>query len=179
MPITQSRMLQLLHAAQDYQQGFNDTFQALADHAAMVRDGKETVEEGFSHITQSLRPEFLLARPLESPSILILETKHFKTFARKNVKSAAWQREKRELLAAGLPIPPPKKTAHKRTAPASIIVRPDSQPSLHRQVSDPDAGINNQELTFDKPEGVLVSDEEMDKMIREHEAEVAYREGNK
>lgn len=136
MPITQSRMLDLLHAAQDFQQAFDDMFRYIGQQRERVEQQQITKEQAFDNLAFQVKPEYMLSRPMESPVTVLLETKHFSMFARKNEKSAKWQRSKREALAIGAPPPEHRaKTAHSNTAPAHIIARTKQRPTVHTTIT--------------------------------------------
>lgn len=105
MPITQDRMLSLLAAAQDYQDAMNRFFALAESTRLQVEVGSLTLDQGFTTLAISLRPELMLQFPFQSPTVIRLEVAHFTRERKRNERKAEKARENREADRHGLPRP--------------------------------------------------------------------------
>lgn len=129
MPITQSRMLSLLSAAQDYKQALELVCHTLAAQEASLREGTTTPAQALQLCFASANAVVLLSNPTISPAVIGVESAHFKSNQRRNIKKAEKARAKRRLT--GLPIA--------STAPVRVDKNFNTTPSLLQQLSSPDS----------------------------------------
>lgn len=133
MPITQTRLLALVTAAQDYQRALADAanhISAATSHATPT-NALDILEE--LRLTYARSAEFLLAHPGQSPLTIGLEAQHLRDSWRKNQRSAARMQRKRDGLpsgtapeALGTPRPLPEslfRQAKPRRTDAEVLAR--------------------------------------------------------
>lgn len=105
MPITQSRVLSILGAAQDYQQAALQIIDFIAQQVDNVQSGKLTAEQAFRLIAIDATPQLILKYPNESEQVLRDELKHFRRHVRENTRKAEKMRINRECDKLGIPRP--------------------------------------------------------------------------
>ena len=99
MAITQARMLTLITAAADYQNGYNGAIAAVQSAARMVDTGEWTAAEALTHLAMTLTE--LAPVRVESAVQIALEQQHFKLMSRKNDYSREYMRQRRVRELAG------------------------------------------------------------------------------
>lgn len=104
MPITQSRMIALLRAAQDYKQALESVCETLARQDEQHRTGQITIKQAAAVCFMSARAVVMLSDPIHSAETIGIEAAHFRANERRNNKKATKAREHRQ--AAGTPIAP-------------------------------------------------------------------------
>lgn len=95
MPITQSRMLSLLAAAQDFEQGFNTIIEQGEQIRRKILLGEITPQAACEAYAKATMPLMLLRYPYESPVVIRLETVHFARERKRNDRKAEKLRENR------------------------------------------------------------------------------------
>lgn len=143
MPITQSRMLELLDAAHDYQQALQQVAEFVEQQQRHVEAGRITPEQAYQQIAIAVQPSFLLQEPVLSPTILILEAKHFKAFRKKNDSAKESMRRAR----AGLPRTP-SKFSHSNNAPESIRAVHAQTQKRHESTATANRSAQARELSW-------------------------------
>lgn len=129
MPITQQRMIALITAGQDYQQGLQTILDAIAYQAGLVADGRESPANALELIRVTGNLQVLLAHPQDSHLTLAIESRHFRLHRRENERHKIKRRESRGIFThgelpsapaalAGAPLSPAKSLAQQLTAPA-------------------------------------------------------------
>lgn len=132
MPITQDRMLALLHAAQDYRHALSTLVETIKKHEQAVEFGRESLESAARIIFAQATANVLLTEPEASVATLIVEAKHFQDHGRKNVRERLRQRKRREQpeSVAGF-------TAPRSVAPATLISRLSLAEALDQEAELP------------------------------------------
>lgn len=105
MPIKQDRMLSLLAAARDYQLGLEKFFEMGQDIRGRVANNELTAKQALDLLIPGIRPELLLRFPYESPTVIMLESRHFAKERKRNERKAQKLRENRQAARLGLPRP--------------------------------------------------------------------------
>ena len=96
MPILQSRMIALINAALDYQQGFAAMRQTVLTQANAAKRGAISAEDALTNIeSYVLAPNAFLQQPVDSARTLAVEEHHFRTHARDNRRAAKRAAERR------------------------------------------------------------------------------------
>ena len=95
MPITQSRMIALLHAAQDYQSAFIRARHVIENECRAAREGKSPID-CLNEISYAVQERGLLMFETETKIAISLESAHWKlSRQRHNTKVAEHQRMRR------------------------------------------------------------------------------------
>src|SRR5258708_19099946 len=95
MPITQDRMIALLNAGIDYQQAFDRSIEILKEEFEKGENGEITWEQAAWNMHILVSPTGLLAKPIQSYSIIQVERAHWRSNARRNINAAKRQEQKR------------------------------------------------------------------------------------
>ncbi len=114
MPITQSRMIALVSAAQDYKQALDQVCGFITKQHERHTAGQITSDQACELLFSSANAMFLLAQPIESALAIVAEAKHFRVNSRRNERKAEKARENRLAERAGQPRPKRLSTAPKR-----------------------------------------------------------------
>lgn len=96
MPITQSRMLALIDAAQDYQQAWRKIVNFFNSREQAIGLGQTTHERAWNELYLHIQSTMALERPITTTETIARETEHFRHASKRNKRSAAWQRKKRD-----------------------------------------------------------------------------------
>lgn len=126
MPITQSRMIALIQAAQDYQRALDQVTEMIEMQRQLVEEGQRTHQQACEILFLSAHAKFLLSQPVESALTILAEARHFKLNQRRNDRKAAKARDRRS---------PGLRPQYSTTAPRSIHSAPEPDPSLYQQFS--------------------------------------------
>lgn len=119
MPILQSRLIALIHAALDFEAALNRASDFVKSEAAAVASGRKTPQEALIDISLYLdKPSMLLSNQGETISTLRLEHQHFRKAARLNMAAASRARQSRRL--AGIP------ELQRRQLPTAASLQPNS-----------------------------------------------------
>ena len=100
MPITQSRMIALINAANDYKSALETILDSIRTLSASVSQSKTTPAAAFQYLEAMASTRSLLSRPSASPSTIALEHYHFARNHRRNSRVANQQAASRR--AAGI-----------------------------------------------------------------------------
>lgn len=96
MPITQSRMIALLHAAQDYQDAFEKVKRMIGTTAELVAAKRLPAEVGISQLKDMIT-DYMLDNPINTMVTIGAEGKNFKPWkVRRNDREAEKARRKRD-----------------------------------------------------------------------------------
>lgn len=152
MPITQSRMLSLLAAAQDYADAMERFWSICTETRNRFQQGEITAAQAVDLMAISIRPELMLQFPYQSPTVLKLEAKHFAMEKRRNERKTEKARENRERAAMGLP-PPNRGTgkehgwkggSRRGGAPIHpLSIQPDPEASMPTRVRVREEGVRS------------------------------------
>ncbi len=112
MPISQARMLALVAAAEDYEQAWMKVRRAYMQIAENIQTRKTTLEQAWPELDFMFTSQLFLADPENTFKTIARESAHFKATAKRNEKSAQWQREKR----AGRPARSPEEVQERIAA---------------------------------------------------------------
>lgn len=153
MPITQDRMLALLHAAQDYRHALTTIIETIKQHERAVEFGRETMEVAMQVIFAQSNPAVLLTEPEATVATLTIEAKHFKDNAKRNTREKLRQRGIRHM--------PQHVQGH--TAPISVM--PPSMISRPNLVEALELGI--------PLERSAAEDRELERLAERNEAKLA------
>lgn len=155
MPITQQRMINLINAASDYEQAFNQAVSIISRINKQARDNQLSIPEALLEIDQAIRHVGLLVHPIDSSKIIALERAHFKSVARTNDKAANKQERKRRAEGRGqrqqnhgLRTQFLQHTPNRTTAPDEMARDAILMGSIYQQVHD-----TNQDQTPDQEYG--------------------------
>ncbi len=100
MPITQSRMIALINAANDYKSALETILDSIRTLADDISQSKTTPAAAFQYLEAMASTRSLLSRPSASPSTIALEHYHFARNHRRNSRVANQQAASRR--AAGI-----------------------------------------------------------------------------
>lgn len=100
MPITQSRMIALINAANDYKSALKTILDSIRTLADDISQSKTTPAAAFQYLEAMASTRSLLSRPSASPSTIALEHYHFARNHRRNSRVANQQAASRR--AAGI-----------------------------------------------------------------------------
>lgn len=132
MPITQDRMVLLLKAAQDYQQGLETIIESFNQQAHMVSTGQRDLQSAWELAQISVNPLLLLSNPIQSAKTIMAESIHFNSHHAQNVKKAEKARISRAKLNPGAK---PANTAPKRLDRPVIF----KDPTIDRKYTSTDS----------------------------------------
>ena len=131
MPITQSRMIALINAANDYKSALETILDSIRTLADDISQSKTTPAAAFQYLEAMASTRSLLSRPSASPSTIALEHYHFARNHRRNSRVANQQAASRR--AAGLQ-PRPTNDFPYQTTNLYGFTPPKPQPSpIHSQ----------------------------------------------
>ena len=95
MAITQSRVIAILNAAQDYEQALTRAIGLIRVHASQAKDGVVTWQQAMETTVLLVSASALLTRAITTNKTLASERQHFKDFARRNERAAIRMAQKR------------------------------------------------------------------------------------
>lgn len=101
MPITQERMIALIHAAQDYQQALDNAIRSTIYELQALQEGRKTPAECVAYLGVVLNPAGLLRNRLTTEMTIALEAQHFTREFASNQRARDKQRGKREVAGVG------------------------------------------------------------------------------
>lgn len=125
MPITQSRMIALIHAARDYQQALRAATKHITGAIIAARRSPATALDELETLGFLIQETGLLKQPLTSHSTIEREDSHFTKSRRGNDRNAA-----------------------RMTAVRSGIIQPKATPAKRRSRSQQHAAISHASLPF-------------------------------
>ena len=88
-------MLALVAAADDYEQAWMKVRRAYSQIAENIQTGRTSLEQAWPELDFMFTSQLFLSDPESTLKTIARETAHFKASAKRNEKSAQWQREKR------------------------------------------------------------------------------------
>lgn len=125
MPITQSRMIALIAAADDFHQAFDRICEVTKRTYLAASEGLIDPLEALSNLAIEAEPHIKLANALGSMMTIELEKKHFSLATqRRNTKAAHKMREDRPPTDKRLQFEVPLPIAHRPSAPAPTTAPP-------------------------------------------------------
>lgn len=95
MPITQQRMIELIHAGEDFQQALTLAESLVQSAYSRASSGQTTHQAELDQLGAQIVASLLLRDPIDSASALAVEASHFRRVQKHNSRAARQQRLKR------------------------------------------------------------------------------------
>ena len=99
MPITQTRMIALINAANDYRQAFTTLISHITSQRQNIDASLTTPAYAFEYIEAVAQPHLLLSTPEQSATTIAIEHYHFSHSLRRNQRAAEKASTRRRLLS--------------------------------------------------------------------------------
>jgi hypothetical protein len=150
MPISQSRMIDLINAAQRLLDEIESIHQSIVDCSRKVQTGNMTTSEAFANLARFTEAD--LVPPLARATIRI-EQKHFTSNRGRNASAARRQARKR-LEARGEPIPRELELLTNRRNPTTRYIPNEPRPNTisHEAMINYDSASSNRAVYDDEAE---------------------------
>lgn len=122
MPITQDRMLAVIHAGLDFRDGLHKITEQIKMETISVQKGHYSAQQALDNLLSQSNIAMLLEDYAESLSLLTLEAKYFRMFYNRNAKAAEKRDQKRR--AMGKPKRQPSDVHFKQRFKTTDIIPP-------------------------------------------------------